>query len=234
MPKTQSRISIGCEDNPMTLQIAIRTKEGFVLASDTNTLVDPEGSAGNASYATDEPKTCVNAKHQIGIAVAGFSPPEVCPLVDLDRFFSSLPSMDDFEAKLRKWINEYTKRHACTGSFLLVLPRREYERLLKISFVKDASLDPVPDCQLHPNPGFSANFWPLYFRCDQRPKTKAAKRIAAITIFMGGQITNNYGIRNLEMWQYTGKWRKVTKAEVDKLKEWCFELDKQLHNAIVA
>jgi len=75
-----------CEDDPMTLQIAIRASDGFVLASDLSTrTTDCYGSpVVRASYPKYESKTRVNKKHGIAFALAGVEPSGVNSLNDLD------------------------------------------------------------------------------------------------------------------------------------------------------
>ncbi len=222
----------------MTMQIAVRASDGFVLASDLSTRTsDAYGSPVMvASYAAYESKTRINEKHQIGFALAGATPTGADAPKDLDDALTAVAQLPkDFAAWLEQWAEQYAKRYPTIKcSFLVVNPTADANRIVTLP-VEAENCRAAPDlrCRLHPDPTNPANFWPQYFKCQEKPTVDAATKIAAITIFMGGKLSP-LGISGLEVLQYRKEWRRLTERDIETLEGQCEDVKRAIDKMLGA
>jgi hypothetical protein len=220
------------EGIPMTLQLAIRASDGFVLASDlcartTDTYGQPVYIP--ASYPQYESKLQILERHGIGIAIAGFTPSDINVQGD---FCAALSEHDKLPADFAKWLEQwaegYIKSHPLVKcSLLIVNPHADADRIVKLS-VEPEFCRAVPDrrCMLHPDPTNPANFWPQYLRCHDRPTIATAIKIAAITLSMASDLS--IGIGGLEVLQYRDTWKRLSEQEIEKLEDDCKDVKESI------
>src|SRR5882672_11296583 len=147
MPQSQSRFLPYWEDDAMTLQVAIRASDGFVLASDLSTRTSESvfPSASVAEYARYHPKTRINQKHGIAFALAGFEPSDVDVLDDFNAMLTAATIPTDFASWLEAWAIDYVTQHrAIACSLLIVNPAADASRIVELLLSQD-KCRAVPD-----------------------------------------------------------------------------------------
>jgi hypothetical protein len=215
------------EDSPVTMQIAIRAQNGFVLASDTNngttegsTSTEPGGAASYSRHAT---KVRINSTHGIAIAIAGYSQDGIDESLSLANELERTEKLpDDFAAWLEDWANGYLEsNHPAQCSLLVVHPKADANRILVLDMTqRPCKAIPNNRCVLHPHATSPSNFWPQLLRADQRPTLKAAVHIAALSIVMAGEL-NFSSVSGLELFEYDGAWKRFTEKENEGLEDRC-------------
>lgn len=215
----------------MTMQIAIRADDGFVVASDTSARTTDTNDASiiPASYPVFESKTLVNRKHQVCMALAGYTPPDDDPAKVLDDSLNQIATLpDDFAGWLETWAQKYSEDRAVRCSLLIVSPKAEVNRIINLS-VQQSNCKAIADlrCRLAPDPTNPANFWLQYFKCQDRPSIAVATKALAFTIFMAAQL-NPFGIGGLEVFQYRKEWNRLTTAEIEGLEDECKEVKRAI------
>ncbi len=208
----------------MTIQIAIRASDGFVVASDTSARTTDTNGAPVilASYPVFESKTLVNRKHQVCIALAGYTPPDDDPAQALDKSLERLAALpDDFAVWLESWAKDYSEGRLVRCSLLIVSPMSDVNRILNL-WIEQSKCKAIADlrCRLTPDATNPANFWLQYFKCQDRPSVAVATKALAFTVFMAAQI-NPFGISGLEVVQYQQEWKRLTIAEIEALEDEC-------------
>jgi len=182
-------------------------------------------------------KVRVNEAHQIAIALGGYSPAGIDEAKVLDNELTETASLpDDFAQWVEGWANKYVASNPETNcSLLIVHPKADQYRVLTLPLVKDrCRAVPNPRSVLHPDPTNPANFWPQYFRCDQRPNLQQAIYMAAVTVLMAAGL-NPFGVSGLELLQYSGdRWRRFKEKEVEAVEDRCLRIRGTIEDVIGA
>jgi hypothetical protein len=242
MLKIQSTIPACYEEDTMTLQIAIQARDGFVLASDMKTLTTGESAfvkpGSIATYPIYETKTRVNEKHQIAIALAGYSPNDRDEAKELHDDIEKLERIpDDFSLWLQKWGEECIQRHhdAVACSLLVIHPTAK-ESLHRIVILNLRERPCTANSQLawtlHLDRTTPVTFWPQLFQCDQKPSLTRAVKIAGLTILMAGWFHPN-GVGKLELFRFKDRWTRLGEEEIENIEAKYFAIKDSIESALV-
>ena len=226
----------------MTMQIAIRAKDGFVIASDTKvrtigneclwtTFTTPPSSS--ASYVKHESKVKINIRHKIAICTAGYSAPNTDAAKHLDDKLNEMESLpSDLCVFLESWAKSYSQQHADTyPSLLIVNPEISCPHIFTMRVDKAKCVSDLRSA-LHPDPTNPVTFWLQYFKCDDRPSIDACIKIAAAAILMGS-LTSPISIGGLEIWKYTNDWQRITDCDIDILQNKFYSVKESIDSLIL-
>lgn len=118
MPKSQCAF---WENDYMTMQIAIRARDGFVLAGDLSMRhAIPDDCKSSASYASYESKIRINKARQIALAIAEGEDDEADTLKQLDEYLANATPQADLIQELSTWSRSL--QHSLCPSILVVNP----------------------------------------------------------------------------------------------------------------
>jgi hypothetical protein len=218
------------EEIPMTMQIALRAKDGLVVASDTK-IRTTEQEFPAKEYSpfgiVNSSKVRVSKRHDILVALEGGGVGESDPAQQMVDYLSSEHEVSDgLSELLGKWGNRYfeakfqgQKHEFPLFRLLVVNPPTGYLPFWKLRVRQTSTCQSSSTFMVNGNDSNSAIFWPEYFKCDkQLHDLPTTVRIAALTILMGSQL-NPYGVGGLEIWKYDHTWIAVTPTQIETLKQ---------------
>jgi len=208
------------EDTPMTMQIAIRAKDGFVLASDIKNRITGN-PVSSLMYHT---KIALDRVHEILICVMGYTAdPDADPGNKLAEYLRG-QSVVNREIIIR-WVEEYVaermqQQEEDNLSLFILHPTASHDYMWKVR-IHEGKVKELPSLKwiaINGNENSPAILWPEYFKCEGKHDLKQATKIAALTILTAGDL-NPYGVRGLEIFQYTSNWQALSESELDRLTE---------------
>jgi hypothetical protein len=200
------------EDTPMTMQIALQAKDGFVLVSDLKNRINNKVSS--LTYST---KIYHDEVHGVLIALAGYTAnPDSEPGQTLIEHLRKCTSVD--QRIIIDWLRKYAEKAKRSHdedniSILVVHPSAQYGKILTVK-INNYRVDSTEHrwIAINGNQSNPAVFWPEYFKCRGGHTLGEATNIAAITILAGEEL-NPYGVGGLEIFQYDSKWRCLSEEE---------------------
>jgi hypothetical protein len=204
------------EETPVTMQIAIQARDGFVLASDIKNLIEGH-PVHSLAYHT---KIAHCEKHAILISSSGYTAdPDSEPAAKLAGWLDgcATPRRKEFIEWANKYVAEAAAKNEEDNLRLLILhPAAENDRMFKIT-IRAGVVRDSPTYQwvvFNGHEDNSAVMWSEFFRCEGKHSLTEATCIAALTILTAGD-TNPGGIRGLEIFQYTSKWATLSTSEIE-------------------
>jgi hypothetical protein len=232
------------EEPPMTMQIAIRASDGFLLASDTKRQEEPFTISPHrrTRQFTNRSKITVATHHNIAIALAGTGLQETDPEIELAKYLDELKPEEELDPALERWVegfiksassHPYANAETPIVTFLLVNPncKRYPLRRFRTSekFYCDVSLNTLHSGDLM-NP---ALFWLDYFQCANRiHNLESCINIAALFLSTAA-LLNPSGVGGLEIRTFKtieGKWEIFDTSKLGSQTE---ELQKYIDSVIV-
>jgi hypothetical protein len=211
------------EDTPMTMQIAIRARDGFVLAGDTWNRITGDGISSRPvpSAVVNHSKVSTDDVNSVVVAIAGSSRDDD-PAKEFCQYVSRRgPLPNDPREDFLEWGTRYYEQYkGWAFSLLLVDPKMKTDYIWSLRVGQDVQCAPHSMCMVNGDEHNPAILWPQYFKCYNRPlrTLEAAIQIAALTILTAGEL-NNFGVGDLEIWQYgtSARWSAVAPLEVDRI-----------------
>jgi hypothetical protein len=197
----------------MTMQIAMRATDGFLVASDTLIRTQPgieidddDPSEYRSSRETPNgirswSKVRFTRPHDLAVAMVGTGQAGSDPAQELADYLSRQSNIGDSLPRLmRHWGEDFVKttwpEQEPPGAALLVVdPRAEHINFWNLLLARESrEVADLGNYVIHGNEANPAIFWPEYFRCHKQERDlKASTRIAAFTILMGSEL-NPYGV----------------------------------------
>lgn len=225
----------------MTMQIAIEARDGFVLASDTKirNRADHVGVRAVSDEILSQSKVCISKRHNVAVGVSGVPHPEANPIREFADFISELESVpEDFGEVIDQWVSQYQKRYGPDWAFVLLIvnPASQHSPIWRLEVSTKVISVPGRGYWVNGNETNSAIMWPEFYKCDETPPRdlNTAVNVAALTILTGQEL-NPSGVSGLEIWKYTGTWRRADRAEIlaiaDRFGRLKQDIDRFIHAA---
>lgn len=233
----------------MTMQMAARGMNGFLLSSDT--LMRESVKGNTPSYCS---KIYICDKHQIAIAYSGNAPWLMNTAPALRDYLNSLAEFPDFPHQLLEhWGTAFYRNNRMpgeAGSFAdltLVVPRREQWPLLRLRL--EESIDTgTPDrperhgshLQMFDKLLFSGSqnnaavFFADYLKAASENLAIAELSRIASLVILSAAATDPNGVGGLEIWTWQQQWKPLAALELSLIEKEYGALMKRVRHFIRA